>query len=57
MGPGQTKVDEMLSGLSDTFWVQRQSGTIETAGSTVGIDDTGPTSDRWNLAIIEIIPR
>ena len=57
VGPGQTKVDEMLSGLADTFWVQRQSGTIETAGSTVGIDDTGPTSDRWNLAIIEIIPR
>ncbi len=57
VGAGQTKVDEFLAGAGGTFWTQRQTapGTA-TAPSTVRINDTAPTNDRWNLSLIEIRP-
>ena len=57
VGSGQTKVDEFLSSAGGTFWTQRQTtpGTA-TAPSTVRINDTAPTNDRWNLSLIEIRP-
>ncbi|NEN05937.1 DUF1929 domain-containing protein [Diaminobutyricibacter tongyongensis] len=56
-GIGQTQVDQMLASVGDTFWTQRQTvpGTV-TAPSTVTINDTAPTTDRWNLSLIEILP-
>ena len=57
VGSGQTKVDEFLSSASDTFWTQRETapGTA-TAPSSVRIFDTAPTTDKWNLSLIEIRP-
>jgi uncharacterized repeat protein (TIGR01451 family) len=55
VGSNQTKVDEFLSTQTgDTFWVQRQTATTPRAGTMVTINDTAPTSDQYNLAVIEI---
>ncbi|WP_208711209.1 galactose oxidase-like domain-containing protein [Sinomonas sp. R1AF57] len=56
VGSGQTKVDEFLSSHGDTFWVQRQNAATPAAGTSVAINDTAPTADQWNLALIEILP-
>jgi hypothetical protein len=57
VGANQTKADEYLAPVGDTFWVQRQSAP-STGGSVlpVTINDTAPTDDMWNLAVIEIPP-
>lgn len=55
VGANQTKVDEYLSSVGNTFWVQRQ--TAPNTGGTIApvtINDTAPTNDRWNLAVIEV---
>ena len=56
VGPGQTLVDQFLSPSGDTFWTQRQTATTATAGTTVAISDTAPTADRWDLALVEVLP-
>jgi hypothetical protein len=56
VGAGQTKVDEYLAPVGDTLWVQRQTSPTPLTGTTVTINDTTPTADRWNLALIEILP-
>lgn len=56
VGPGQTKVDEFLASVGDTIWVQRQSAVTPFAGTSVTLNDTAPTSDRWNFAAIEVLP-
>ena len=57
VGTGQTKVDEDLASSGDTFWTQRQTTpTAAPAPSTVTVNDTAPTTDRWNLALIEVLP-
>ncbi|WP_426592550.1 galactose oxidase-like domain-containing protein [Cellulomonas sp. McL0617] len=57
VGPGQTKVDEYLASVGDTFWVQSRSVPGGPAGSSVTLNDTSPTTDRWNVAALEILPR
>ncbi|HET9642394.1 MAG TPA: galactose oxidase-like domain-containing protein, partial [Burkholderiaceae bacterium] len=58
LGPGQTMVHQWLeTTLGDTYWVQRLSDPVATAGSVVTINDTAPTTDRWNLSIVEVVPR
>lgn len=53
LGAGQTLVHEWVdTGTGDTFWVQRRS--VATAGTTVSVDDSSPTDDRWNLAAVEV---
>jgi hypothetical protein len=47
---------EHLAPSGDTFWVQR----LTTPTSAVGVatvNDTAPTTDRWNLSVIEIPPQ
>ncbi|MEQ4568041.1 galactose oxidase-like domain-containing protein [Paenarthrobacter sp. CAP02] len=57
VGAGQTKVDEYLSNQGDSFWVQRQTAvTAQAPPAVVAINDTAPTTDRWNLSVIEILP-
>jgi len=57
VGPNQTKADEYLAPVGDTYWVQRQTApSIGGSLSPVTINDTGPTNDMWNLAAIEIPP-
>jgi hypothetical protein len=55
LGPGQTLVHQYLSPVGDTYWVQRQSAVTPTSGTTVTINDTAPTGDRYNLTICEIL--
>jgi chitodextrinase len=55
-GANQSIVDQYLAPVGDTYWVQRQNSATPNAGTSVSIDDTAPTSDRWDLAIIEVLP-
>jgi len=55
-GPSQTVVHEDLTPTGDTYWVQRESAPTPAAGTAVALDDTAPTSDRYNLAICEVLP-
>jgi hypothetical protein len=43
------------AGAGDTYWTQYTSVPISPAGSAVTVTDTAPTSDRWNLAAVELI--
>jgi chitodextrinase len=56
IGPTQTMVDQFLSPSGDTFWTQRQTTTTPAAGTTVTINDTAPTADRWDLVAVEVLP-
>lgn len=56
VGPGQTLVDQFLSPSGDTFWTQSQTAPTAAAGTTVIVNDTAPTTDRWNLALVEVLP-
>ena len=54
LGSNQTMVHQDLAPVGDTYWVQRTTGTIPLAGTSVTINDTAPTSDRYNLAVCEV---
>jgi len=56
-GFNQTVVDQYLAPVGDTYWVQRQNAATANAGTAVTINDTAPTSDRWDLAAIEVVPQ
>jgi len=49
-------VDSFLAPVGDTYWVQRLSATTATAGATVTVNDTAPTSDQFDLALVEVRP-
>ena len=51
---GQAKVHEFLAPAGDTMWVQSLTGGTSSAGQTVRLNDTAPTTDRWNYAIVEL---
>ena len=55
-GPGQTVHDVDLAPVGDTYWVQRRTAVTPTAGTVVTINDTAPTTDVWNLAVVEVLP-
>ena len=55
LAAGQTLVHQYLSTAGDTYWVQRLSTAVATAGTTVTIADTAPTKDRYNLSIVEVL--
>jgi beta-lactam-binding protein with PASTA domain len=55
-GTGQTLVHQWVETVAgDTFWVQA-TAAISNSGTVVQVNDTAPTSDRWNLAAVEIVP-
>jgi hypothetical protein len=56
LGSGQTLVHQDLASSGDTYWVQMQTTTTPVAGTTVTINDTAPTGDRYNLTICEVLP-
>jgi hypothetical protein len=56
LGPNQTMVHQYLATVGDTYWVQRQNSTTPLAGTVVTINDTLPTSDRYDLSICEVLP-
>jgi hypothetical protein len=55
VGSNQAKVYEALTSSGDTYWVQRQNAVTPGAKTTVVINDTAPTTDRWNVATIEVL--
>jgi beta-lactam-binding protein with PASTA domain len=58
LGSGQTMVRQWLENNDRlTFWVQARSTATANAGTSVTINDTAPDFDRWNLAVVEIVPR
>jgi hypothetical protein len=54
VGSGQTMAHQFLSPTNDTYWVQRQTASTPAAGTKVTINDLAPTSDMYNLSIVEI---
>ncbi len=55
VGAGQAIVNQWVdSTVGDTYWAQRLSAPTGAAGSLVTINDTAPTTDRWNFAAVEI---
>lgn len=55
-GTNQSLVHQYLAATGDTYWVQMQNATTPMSGTTVTINDTAPTTDRFNLSICEILP-
>ena len=55
VGAGQTLIHQDLTATGDTYWVQMQASSIPASGTTVSINDTAPTKDRYNLSIVEIL--
>jgi hypothetical protein len=56
-GPGQGLVNQWVdTSNGDTFWVQYSSTASASAGQRVTLNDTAPTTDRWDLAAVEITP-
>jgi PKD repeat protein len=55
VGAAQVLVHQDLAPVDDTYWVQRQANVTSSSGTLVPINDTAPTSDRYNLAICEIL--
>jgi hypothetical protein len=57
LGTNQTMVHQYVAtAVGDTFWVQRRTAAVAAAGTSVQLNDTAPTNDRWNLAAVEIVP-
>ena len=57
LGAGQTKVHEFVdTAVGDTFWVQSAASPIAAAGTAVTLNDTAPTADQFNYAIVELTP-
>ena len=56
VGANQTMVHQSLSSTGDTYWVQRQNNITPLSGTSVTINDTAPTGDRYNLTIVEVLP-
>jgi hypothetical protein len=54
VGPNQTLVSQSTDARGDTYWVQSTTAPTPIAGTTVTINDTAPTTDNWNLSLIEI---
>ena len=54
VGSGQTMVNQYLATIGDTYWVQRTTAAVGSAGTSVSINDTAPNGDRYNLSICEI---
>ncbi len=55
LGSGQTSVHQYLATVGDTYWVQRQTNATALSGTSVTINDTAPTTDRYNLSIVEVL--
>jgi hypothetical protein len=57
LGPNQVMVHQYMPPVGDTYWVQRMAGVTATAGTTVTINATAPTTDRYNLSIVEVLSK
>jgi uncharacterized protein (TIGR03437 family) len=55
-GAGQMVIHQYLAPAGDTYWVQSQTAPTAVTGSKVVLNDLAPTTDRFNLSIVEILP-
>jgi hypothetical protein len=55
-GAGQVLIHQDLASVGDTYWVQMQTNPIPLASTTVTINDTAPTTDRFNLSVCSVVP-
>lgn len=55
-GAGQSLVNQYLTVTGDTYWVQMQNAPTASSGTTVYINDTAPSTDRYNLSLVEVLP-
>jgi uncharacterized repeat protein (TIGR01451 family) len=55
-GSGQKLVHQDLAPINDTYWVQMENAATALSGTSVTINDTTPTSDRYNLTTVEVLP-
>jgi len=51
----QVLVNQYLATVGDTYWMQRQSAPTAASGTTVTINATAPTTDRYNLTVVEVL--
>ena len=57
LGSGQVMVHQsVVTAVGDTFWVQSRNAAVPSAGTSVQINCTAPTNDRWNFVGVEIVP-
>ncbi len=56
VGTGQTLVHQNLTTAGDTYWVQMQNSPTPASGTSVTINDTAPTTDSYNLSVVEVLP-
>lgn len=56
-GTAQSLVHQYLaSSTGDTYWVQMQTAPTPVSATTVILNDTAPSSDRYNLSICAVLP-
>jgi hypothetical protein len=56
LGAGQVLLSENRDTRTrDTYWTQYLEAPSATAGQAVTLNDTAPTTDRWNLAAVEVL--
>ena len=56
LGTSQTMLHQFLTNVGSTYWVQRQNSVTPLSGSTVTINDTAPSADKYDLSIVEVLP-
>jgi hypothetical protein len=54
LGPGQTMVHQYEPPVGDTYWAQYRTAAVPVSGTNVTLNDTAPTTDRWNYSAVEI---
>jgi hypothetical protein len=56
VGPNQS-IDSQFADTAtgDTYWTQNTTGQSGAAGSVVVLNDTAPTTDRWNMVAVEVL--
>jgi len=57
LSSGQSMLHEYSdTGASRDFWVQETSNPVATSGTSAHISDSAPTTDHWELDVVEVIP-
>ena len=58
LGPGQSMVSQWVDNRTgNTFWVQDSSAASTVEGQPITLNDTAPTTDQWNMAAAEVVPK
>jgi hypothetical protein len=54
-GTNQMLVHQDLTPTGDTYWVQMLNAPVALSGTKATLNDTAPTQDRYNLALVEVL--